>query len=140
MDDSVINAHACGKQFDGSKRLQNDELWAAYSTGKQTAVGKALWRLTLTLKDCHKVTFQSALQAWFEQHEGFLNERTINEETGSSSHYTHKTLRSAYLSLKRNLDYLFTFGAYPGFGIHNTTNLLDGRFADLKRKLGVITR
>ena len=86
MDDSVINAHACGKQFDGSKRLQNDELWAAYSTGKQTAVGKALWRLTLTLKDCHKVTFQSALQAWFEQHEGFLNERTVNEETGNS-HY-----------------------------------------------------
>ena len=80
------------------------------------------------------MAFQSALQAWFEQHEGFLNERTVNEETGSS-HYTHKTPRSAYLSLKRNLDYLFTFGAYPGFGIHNTTNLLDGRFADLKRKL-----
>ena len=50
-------------------------------------------------------------QAWFRQHEEFLNERTINEETGSSSHYTHKTLRSAYLSLKRNLDYLFTFEA-----------------------------
>ncbi|MFC2713439.1 MAG: hypothetical protein ACFN4M_08625, partial [Segatella salivae] len=42
----------------------------------------------------------------------------------------------AYLSLKRNLDYLFTFEAYPGLGIHNTTSLPDGRFADLKRKLG----
>ena len=86
---------------------------------------------------CHKVTFQSALQAWFEQHEGFLNERSTRKP---ATHTTHKALRSAYLSLKRNLDYLFTFGAYPGFGIHNTTNLLDGRFADLKRKLGVITR
>ncbi|WP_155814328.1 helix-turn-helix domain-containing protein, partial [Cardiobacterium hominis] len=28
---------ACGKRFDGGKRLQNDELWAAYSAGKQTA-------------------------------------------------------------------------------------------------------
>ena len=52
---------------------------------------------------------------WFEQHEGFLNERTVNEETGSSR-YTHKTLRSAYLSLKQNLDYLFTFEAHPELG------------------------
>ncbi|WP_455003937.1 helix-turn-helix domain-containing protein, partial [Cardiobacterium hominis] len=28
---------ACGKRFDGGKRLQNDELWTAYSAGKQTA-------------------------------------------------------------------------------------------------------
>ena len=82
--------------------------------------------------------FQSALQAWFEQHEGFLNERTVNEETGSS-HYTHKTLRSAYLSLKRNLDYLFIFEAHPELNMRNTTNLLDGRFADLKRS-GVSSR
>ena len=81
------------------------------------------------------MAFQSALQAWFEQHQGFLNERTVNEESGRS-HYTHKQLRSAYLSLKQNLDYLFTFEAHPGLGIHNTTNLLDGRFAGLKRKLG----
>ena len=67
-----------------------------------------------------KVAFQSALQAWFEQHESFLNERTVNEETGSS-HYTHKTIRSAYLSLKRNLDYLFTFEAHPELGMCNTT-------------------
>ena len=101
----------------------------------KTTAGKALWRLTLTLKDSRKAAFQSALQAWFEQHEGFLNERTVNEETGSS-HYTHKMLRSAYLSLKRNLDYLFSFEAHPELGMCNTTNLLDGRFADLKRKLG----
>ena len=64
------------------------------------------------LKGCRKEAFQSALQAWFAQHEGFLNERMVNEESGSS-HYTHKTLRSAYLSLKRNLDYLFTFDGAP---------------------------
>ena len=48
----------------------------------KTGVGKALWRLTLTLKDSGKTAFQDALQAWFEQHEGLLNERTVNEETG----------------------------------------------------------
>lgn len=101
----------------------------------KTAAGKTLWQLTLTLKDSSKASFQSALRAWFEQHKSFLNERTVNEENGRS-HYTHRKLRSAYLSLKRNLDYLFAFEAHPDLGIHNTTNLLDGRFADLKRKLG----
>ena len=52
---------------------------------------------------------------------------------------TYKQTGSAYLSLKRNLDYLFTFEAHPGLGIHNTTNLLDGKFADLKRS-GVSSR
>ena len=86
----------------------------------KTAAGKALWRLALKLKQSDKEGFQSALQAWFEQHESFLNERTVNEETGRS-HYTHKTIRSAYLSLKRNLDYLFTFEAHPELGMCNTT-------------------
>ena len=48
----------------------------------KTAAGKALWQLALTLKDSSKVAFQNALQAWFEQHQGFLNERTVNEESG----------------------------------------------------------
>ena len=81
-----------------------------------------------------KEGFQSALQAWFEAYEGFLNERRLTKKR--ADHTTHKKLRSAYLSLKRNLDDLFTFEAHPALGIHNTTNLLDGRFADLKRKLG----
>lgn len=101
----------------------------------KTAVGKSLWQLTPTLKDSSKADFQSALQTWFEQHKSFLNERTINEKSGRSR-YTHRKLRSAYLSLKRHLNYLFTFEAHPRVGMDNTTNLLDGRFADLKRKLG----
>ena len=52
----------------------------------KTAAGKALWRLTLTLKGAHKEAFQGALQAWFEQHEGFLNERTVNEERQFALH------------------------------------------------------
>ena len=62
----------------------------------------------------------------------YLGERTINPETGKS-HYTHRQLRSAYFSLKRNLAYLFVFERYPDLDIPNTTNLLDGAFAGLKR-------
>ena len=58
----------------------------------KTAAGKALWQLAPTLKGSGKVAFQSALQAWFGQHQGFLNERTVNEKSGRS-HYTHRVLR-----------------------------------------------
>lgn len=63
-----------------------------------------------------------------------LNERTVNEETGKS-HYTHKKLRSAYRSLVTNLPHLFVFEEWRELDIPNTTNSLDGLFADLKNKL-----
>ncbi|MDR1866018.1 MAG: transposase, partial [Bacteroidales bacterium] len=47
----------------------------------------------------------------------------------------HKRLRSAVLSLKKHLPYLFTFEDYSRLNIPNTTNALDGHFADLKNKL-----
>ncbi|WP_066081522.1 IS256 family transposase, variant Zn-binding type, partial [Bergeriella denitrificans] len=101
----------------------------------KTEAARALYKLILSLKSSKKAVFQTALNAWYEQYRGFLNGRTFNEETGKS-HCTHKRLRSAYLSLERNMAYLFTFEDYPDLHIPNTTNLLDGRFADLKQKLG----
>ena len=100
----------------------------------KTDAGRALWRLALTLKNSSKTEFESGLQKWFGQHQNYLSERTTNPETGKS-HYTHKQLRSAYFSLKRNLAYLFVFEQYPDLNIPNTTNLLDGAFAGLKRHL-----
>ncbi|MDO4777195.1 MAG: hypothetical protein Q4A06_07025 [Cardiobacteriaceae bacterium] len=90
--------------------------------------------LALTLKNSTQTGFEAALQAWHEQHEAFLDERTTNPLT-HQSRYPHFRLRSACHSLKRNLPHLFTFERYPDLGIHNTTNLLEGRFADLKAKL-----
>lgn len=100
----------------------------------KTEAGKALWRLVLTLKSSSQSDFEHNLKTWFERYQSYLNERTINPETGKS-HYTHQKLRSAYSSLKRNLDYLFAFEKYPDLDIPNTTNLLDGAFAGLKRHL-----
>lgn len=81
-----------------------------------------------------KESFEGALNDWFLKWESFLKERTINQETGKS-HYTHKRLRSAYRSLKNNLPWLFTWYDNIDLGIPNTTNAIDGHFADLKTKL-----
>ncbi|MBI2257776.1 MAG: hypothetical protein HYU67_02640 [Flavobacteriia bacterium] len=86
------------------------------------------------MKQTDKESFEGALSLWFEKWENFLNERTTNPLT-SKSFYTHKKLRSAYRSLKNNLPWLFTWHDYDDLKIPNTTNAIDGHFADLKNKL-----
>ena len=53
----------------------------------------------------------------------------------NKSYYTHKRLRSAYISLKTNLKWLFTWYDNIELEIPNTTNAIDGHFSDLKNKL-----
>lgn len=86
------------------------------------------------MKSTDKESFTGCLKEWNDKWKNFLNERTINEETGKS-HYTHKKLRSAYNSLKRNLPWLFTWYDHIEKKIPNTTNAIDGHFSDLKKKL-----
>lgn len=93
-----------------------------------------LRKVTLTLTHSTKKEFEQRLDRWHSRWENYLNERSINYHTGKSF-YTHKKLRSAYLSLCRNMPYLFVFEQYPKLMIPNTTNALDGSFSDLKNKL-----
>lgn len=86
------------------------------------------------MKQTDKESFIGALALWFEKWEKFLKERTVNPLT-NKSFYTHKKLRSAYRSLCNNLPWLFTWYDYYELGIPNTTNAIDGHFADLKNKL-----
>jgi len=81
-----------------------------------------------------KESFEGTLNEWFIKWEDFLNERTFNKET-CKSFYTHKRLRSAYRSIKTNLKWLFTWYDYFELNIPNTTNAIDGHFANLKNKL-----
>jgi hypothetical protein len=90
--------------------------------------------LALQLTKTDKESFISHLQIWKTKWDKFLNERTVSATTGKSF-YTHKRLRSAYFSLQRNIPYLFVFQDYKELGMPNTTNMLDGTFADLKNKL-----
>lgn len=93
-----------------------------------------LRNISLCLTNATKDVFLSRLNKWFEKWKHVLNERTVNEVTGKS-HYTHKKLRSAYRSLVTNLPHLFVCEEWKELDIPNTTNSLDGLFADLKNKL-----
>ena len=95
---------------------------------------KELRELTLLLVRTDKESFIGALDQWHVKWKSFLDERTKSIET-SRSFYTHKRLRSAYRSLKVNLPWLFTWYNHTELNIPNTTNGIDGHFADLKNKL-----
>jgi hypothetical protein len=90
--------------------------------------------LTLKLTKTDKENFCGQLQIWKDKWDKFLNERSISSTAGKSF-YTHKRLRSAYFSLRRNIAHLFVFEDDKELGIPNTTNMLDGCFSDLKNKL-----
>jgi hypothetical protein len=104
-----------------------------YLTGKpKTDAAIELRAIALKLTRSSQSEFICDLEKWFLKWNDFLNERA---EGKKRKIYIHKRLRSAYLSLKRHLPYLFTFEDYPDLMIPNTTNALDGHFADLKNKL-----
>lgn len=106
-----------------------------YITKKpRLAASVSLKEVVSLLKHTDKESFEGALNEWYSDWESFLKERTLNIETGKS-HYTHKRLRSAYRSLKNNLPWLFTWYDNIEMGIPNTTNAIDGQFANLKTKL-----
>ncbi len=94
---------------------------------------KDLWELVLLLPKTDKESFAGGLAAWHSKWESFLNERRIDEK--GKKRYVHKRLRSAYRSLKTNLPWLFTWQDHMELNIPNTTNAIDGHFADLKNKL-----
>jgi hypothetical protein len=93
-----------------------------------------LQELVSLLKSTDKESFEGGLSQWFCKWEAFLNERSINPTTGKST-FTHRRLRSAYRSLKTNLNWLFTWYDFIDLNIPNTTNALEGHFADLKNKM-----
>ena len=86
------------------------------------------------MKQTDRESFVGALKMRFEKWKDFINERTKNSITGKSFD-THKPLRSGCRSLKNNVPWLFTWYDYYQLGIPNTTNAIDGHFADLKNKL-----
>ena len=100
----------------------------------QTEAGKELRSLTLRLTKTNEKTFTVQLTAWEKKWYHFYTEKTHIVGT-NRYYYTHKNVRSAYMSLKRNLPHLFTYQKYPKLNIPNTTNTIDGFFAGLKKKV-----
>jgi hypothetical protein len=94
---------------------------------------KELWEHVLLLAKTDKESFEGGLMVWFCKWESFLNER--KQDANGKYRYVHKRLRSAYRSLNTNLPWLFTWYDNMGLNIPNTTNSIDGQFAELKNKL-----
>ena len=96
--------------------------------------GKELKSISKLLTRTDKESFVAAFDSWHDKWADFLKERTVDPISGKSR-YVHKKLRSAYLSIKRNLPYLFVWYEYPELQIPNTNNALEGSFTELKNKL-----
>ena len=94
---------------------------------------KELWEHVLLLSRTDKESFVGGLKDWYDKWKDFLNERKI--DASGKNRYVHKRLRSAYRSLQTNLLWLFTWYDNMQLRIPNTTNAIDGHFADLKNKL-----
>lgn len=105
----------------------------------KTDAGRALRALMLTLATTNETTFALALDVWHRAWETFINEKTTHSfsNTKTKWYFTHKNVRAAYGSLKRNLPHLFTYQKYPELNMPNTANALDGSFSALKKKLAV---
>lgn len=102
----------------------------------QTLAGRELRAIALQLKDSNEKEFTILLALWHARWKHLIQEKT--RVPGCNRwFYTHKNVRSAYLSLKNNLPHLFTYQKYPELNIPTTTNSLDGMFAQLKAKLSV---
>ena len=86
---------------------------------------------------CHtdKESFVGAFCEWEEKWHDFLLERST--DANGKTHYVHKNLRSAYLSLKRNMPWLWTWYDFPELKIPNTNNALESLNSDLKAKLNL---
>lgn len=106
-----------------------------YLTRKpETLAGQELRSIMLTLSETNEKKFTTLLLTWKKKWSHILTDKTY--VTGTTHwYYTHKKVRSAYLSLERNLPYLFTYQKYPELHIPNTTNTIDGYFASVKKKV-----
>ena len=100
----------------------------------KTEAGKELRVITLTLTTTTERELGNKLALWEKTWGSFIAEKTRVAGT-RHWYYTHKNVRSAFLSLKRNLPHLFTYQRYPHLNIPNTTNTIDGYFASVKKKV-----
>lgn len=95
-----------------------------------------LLSLVKNITKMDKESFVGAFNDWSEKYQNVINERIrdkrIKRHTPS---YMRPKLRSAYLSLRRNMNLLWTFYDRPETGLPNTNNALEGVFSDIKSKV-----
>ena len=102
----------------------------------QTEAGQELLRIAYLLCHTDKESFDGMLEMWHTKWDRWLKQRTLDRKTGKKV-YTHRRVRSAYFSMKRNMKWLWTYYDYPDTPIPNTNNILEAINTDLKSKLRV---
>ena len=91
---------------------------------------------SITIMD--KESFIGAFYDWYEKYKDVLNERVHDKRiTRKTPPYMRPRLRSAYLSIRRHMPWLWTFYEYTDRVIPNTNNGLEGIFSDIKSKVRV---
>lgn len=96
---------------------------------------QALLALTRSLhQQIESEKFKYYFKQYLDKYQTFLNEKTINEETGRLA-LTHEPLYKATMSIVRFMPYLFTFETDRN--IPRTTNSLEGHFSHIKDIVGV---
>lgn len=99
---------------------------------------RELLNLVCLITRTDKESFIGAFNEWYEKYKDVGNERVHDKRIKRKTPpYMRPRLRSAYLSIKRNMLLLWTFYDYPETGLPNTNNALEGLFADLKTKVRV---
>lgn len=96
----------------------------------------ALLDLVNSITVMDKESFIGAFNEWYETYKDVLNER-VHDKRLKTPPYMRPRLRSAYLSVKRNMFWLWTFYEYKDRVIPNTNNGLEGIFSDIKSKVRV---
>lgn len=100
----------------------------------ETDAGRELLTIGLNIVRYTREKLENDLNRWYTRYEKFLQEKSYTIGT-KRWRYTHRRVRSAYASLKKNLPFLFTHQEYPHLHIPNTTNSLDGYFSRVKNLL-----
>ncbi len=91
--------------------------------------GRVLLALAKSIYTIKEKDFNEYMNKYTLKYFHFLNEKTINEETGESW-WTHEELRKAFISLQRFHKYLFTY--LNDENIPKTTNSIEGHFAHIR--------
>lgn len=100
----------------------------------ETEAGQTLLTIGFSISKKNEAILTHELVEWFKKYGVFVNEKTYTIGT-KRWRYTHRRVRSAYNSLKKNLPFLYTYQKYPELKIPNTTNSLDGYWSRLKNLL-----
>ena len=108
-----------------------------YLTGNpDIEASRGLLSLASSMTRMDKESFIGAFDEWYVKYKDVLNER-VQDRRMKTPPYMRPRLRSAYLSIRRNMKRLWTFYDYKDRVIPNTNNGLEAVFADIKSKVRV---